>query len=109
MLQATKLMHTICLFTFLIIEVATISAVEKIIVNSNVITIAATEKVISNSTENHDSGIKSQSFCSYLVNHTSPLQCGQGGLLLIYEYCATFNEKTKLFSIFNCPWILSIG
>ena len=46
MLQATKLMHTICLlnFTFLIIEVATISAVEKIIVNSNVITIAATER-----------------------------------------------------------------
>ena len=105
MLQATKLMHIIlCLFTVLIIEVTTILAVEKIIVNSNVITIAATEKVISNSTENHDSGIESQLFCSYLASHTSPLQCDQDGLLLGYEYCATFNGKTKLFSIFNCPY-----
>ena len=105
MLQTTKLMHIILyLFAVLIIEVTTISVRDKIIVNKNVITIAAKEKAISNSTEmNHDSSIESQLFCSYL--QTGPLQCSQGGLLLFYEYCATFNEKTKLFSIFNCPYL----
>ena len=101
MLQTTKII--LCLFGVLIIEVTTISVRDKIIVNKNVITIAAKEKGISNSTEiNHDSSTESQLFCSYL--QTGPLQCGQGGLLLYYEYCATFNEKTKLFSIFNCPY-----
>ena len=100
MLQTTKSMHNIvvCLFIVLIIEVNTISAVD---INSNVIIIAATQKIISYSTE--DSGTESQPLCSSLV---SPLYCGQGGrgLLLPYEYCATFNEKIKLLSIFNCPY-----
>ena len=90
-------MHIICLFTVLIIEVTTILAVDKIIVNSNVITIAATEKVISNSTENHDSSTESQLFCSYLASQMSPLQCGQDRLLLGYEYCETFNENQTVF------------
>ena len=103
MLQTIKLMRiTLCLFTVLIIEVITISAVDKIIVN--VITLAATENVISNSTK--DSGTESQLLCSSLDDQMSPLQCGHGGhgLLLHYEYCATFNEETKLLSIFNCPY-----
>ena len=104
MLQTTKLIYTICLFIVLIIEVTTILAVDKIIINLNVITIAATEKVSSKSTKNHDPSTESQLFCSYLGNHTSPLQCSQGRLLLGNEYCATFNEKTKLFSIINCPY-----
>ena len=104
MLQTTKLMHTIlCLLAVLIIEVTTLSERDKIIVNKNVITIVAKEKGISNSTEiNHDSSTDSQQFCSYL--QIGPLQCSQDRLLLYYEYCATFNEKTKLFSIFNCPY-----
>ena len=74
MLQTTKLMHTIlCLFTVLIIEVTTTSAVDKIIVDLNVITTAATDKVISKPTENHDSSTESQLFCSYLASHMSPL------------------------------------
>ena len=100
MLQTIKLMHNIIisLFIVLILEVNTISAVD---INSNVITIAATQKIISYSTE--DSGTESQPLCSSLV---SPLRCGQGGrgLLLPYEYCATFNEEIKLLSIFNCPY-----
>ena len=97
-------MHIICLFTVLIIEVITISAVDKIIVSSKVITIASTEKVISNSTE--DSGSESQLLCSSLGDQMSPLRCGLGGhgLLLHYEYCATFNQETKPLSIFNCPY-----
>jgi uncharacterized membrane protein len=95
MLQTTKSMHIIiCLF---IVEVTTISAVEKITTDSNAITMAATEKVIFNSNEmNHDSDTESQLFCSYLATQKSRLQCSQHGLLLLgREYCATFNEKTK--------------
>ena len=101
MLQTTKLIYFL---TVLIIEVITISAVDKIIINSNVITIAATQKIISNSTE--DSGTESQLLCSSLADQMGPLRCGQGGrrLLLHYEYCVTFNEETKLLSIFNCPY-----
>ena len=105
MLQTIKLMRiTLCLFTVLIIEVITISAVDKIIVSSNVITLAATENVTSNSTK--DSGTESQLLCSSLDDQMGPLQCGHGGrgLLLHYEYCVTFNEETKLLSIFNCPY-----
>ena len=105
MLQTIKLMHIIlCLFTVLVIEVITISAVDKTIVSSNMITLAATENVISNSTK--DYGTESQLLCSSLDDQIGPLQCGQGGrgLQLHYEYCATFNEETKLLSIFNCPY-----
>ena len=101
MLQTTHII--LCLFAVLINEVATISVRDRIIANKNVIMIAAKKKGISNLTEiNHDSNTESQLFCSYL--QTGPLQCSQGGLLLYYEYCATFNEEIKLFSIFNCPY-----
>ena len=105
MFRTIKLMDTICLLTVLIIEVTTISARDKIVANqSKMITIAATQKIISNSTK--DSGMKFEVLCSSLANLMSPLQCDHGGhgLLLHYEYCATFNEETKMLSIFNCPY-----
>ena len=99
MLQTTKLMHNIIirLFIVLIIVVNTISAVD---INS------ATQKIISNLTE--DSGGESQLLCLSLAHQISPLQCGQGGLLLPYDYCVTFNEKIKLLSIYNCPYYFQL-
>ena len=73
-------------------------------VNTNVnITVAMSDTDIFNSIEmNHDPD--TQPFCSTLNDQSSGLQCNQGGLLLISEHCVTFNEKTKLLSIFNCPY-----
>ena len=109
MLQTTSL-YT-CLFAVINEATTIISAKDKITGNSNVTITTATNKVIFNSTEmNHDDpDTDLQSLCSHLhvAYHSSPLRCGQGELLLLQEYCATFDKKRKLVSIFDCPYFQS--
>ena len=93
MLQATILI-VICVWSFAVLA-------DEVITTS-----AAADKVAINSTEmNHGPHFNSQALCSNSSAYQfTQLECVNGTPLLYREYCATFNEKIQLLSIFACPY-----
>ena len=80
-----------------------------ILTNQAILTTAVDREVIYTSVKmNHDlvdiNQAESQLLCSSSTYQFKQLSCVQSRPLLESGYCVTYNKKTKMLSIFNCPY-----